>query len=178
MSERQIDWIQTYSGMEFYPLAPEGSPITILDIAHALALTCRFGGHCTSFYSVAQHSVLVSESVPDEHALTALLHDAAEAYLVDIPKPIKRGIPEWSTFEDRVQSRILARYDCPALPLDPSIKLADLRALATERRDLMADGPVWGSWIQSVEPFESRIDPWSPERSERQFLDRFFELYP
>ena len=90
MSERVGDWIQTMSGVIFYPLDPRPEEIRIEDIAHALSHQCRFAGHCREFYSVAEHSVRVSRELPQEFMLWGLLHDASEAYLVDLPRPIKR----------------------------------------------------------------------------------------
>ncbi|MFG0247924.1 MAG: phosphohydrolase, partial [Phycisphaeraceae bacterium JB051] len=80
-----MSWIQTYTGKAFYPLREDPGIIDIRDIAHALSLQCRFNGHCSDFYSVAQHSVHVSEVVPQAFALWGLLHDAAEAYMSDLP---------------------------------------------------------------------------------------------
>ena len=79
----------TYTGKEFYPLDPNPADIDIKDIAHALSNCCRFAGHIKSFYSVAQHSVIVSELCEPENALAGLLHDASEAYLSDIARPVK-----------------------------------------------------------------------------------------
>jgi uncharacterized protein len=90
MSTRTGDWIQTYTGKQFWPLSPLPEDIVIEDIAHALSMQCRFGGHVRTFYSVAQHSVHVSLLVEPQYALWGLLHDAAEAYLVDLPRPIKK----------------------------------------------------------------------------------------
>jgi 5'-deoxynucleotidase YfbR-like HD superfamily hydrolase len=84
-----MSWIQTYQGGCFEPFNPHPDQIHIRDIAHALALTCRFTGHCLDFYSVAQHSVMVSQIVSHKHALAGLLHDASEAYLTDVASPIK-----------------------------------------------------------------------------------------
>lgn len=96
---RRGDWLQTFTGRQFWPLSPHPEDFDIEDIAHALAMKCRFNGHCISFYSVAQHSVLVAMECkrkwPDrpELPLWGLLHDLAEAYLPDIPRPLKRTIP-------------------------------------------------------------------------------------
>lgn len=88
--ERKGDWMQTYTGRKFWPLNPRAEEVYIEDIAHSLALSCRFNGHCKVFYSIAQHSVLVSQIVKPTQQLIALLHDSAEAYLGDIIRPIKR----------------------------------------------------------------------------------------
>jgi hypothetical protein len=87
---RKGDWIQTFSGVEFYPFDPLPSEILIEDIAHALSMQCRYAGHVRRFYSVAEHCVRVAELLPIEDRLWGLLHDASEAYLVDLPRPIKR----------------------------------------------------------------------------------------
>lgn len=99
MSARSGDWIQTATGGQFWPMDPQPDEIDINDIAHALAMLCRFGGHCLRFYSVAEHSVLLSHAVPPEHALWALLHDATEGYLVDMPRPIKAFLPGYKEAE-------------------------------------------------------------------------------
>jgi 5'-deoxynucleotidase YfbR-like HD superfamily hydrolase len=90
-------WIQTYSGIKMHPLSPTEEEISIEDIAHALSNLCRFTGHCNKFYSVAQHSVLVSVYSPRDYAMWGLLHDASEAYLNDIARPIKIS-DEYNTY--------------------------------------------------------------------------------
>src|ERR1017187_10636100 len=77
--------ITTFSGIHFWPLLPNPADIRIEDIAHALSNQCRFAGHAREFYSVAEHSVRVSQLCPPEDALWGLLHDASEAYLTDVP---------------------------------------------------------------------------------------------
>ena len=107
-------WIQTYTGRQFWPLAPQAEHVDIRDIAHSLAMQCRFNGHCRGFYSVAQHSVLVSQVVPPEDALWGLLHDAAEAYISDLPRPLKNTAPEFRAAEHRLLTVILGRLGCPS----------------------------------------------------------------
>jgi hypothetical protein len=104
------NWIMTYTGKHFTPFDPKIEAIDILDIAHALSNICRFGGHCSEFYSVAEHSILVSVLCPPELKLAGLLHDAAEAYLGDIPTPLKslafRGA------EIKLMEVIYRKYGC------------------------------------------------------------------
>lgn len=114
MDERQGDWCQTFTGRQFWPMDPRPEDVCLEDIAHALSLQCRFAGHCREFYSVAEHSVRVSRAVesvlPDEMApeprrlmlLAALLHDASEAYLVDVPRPVKPYLVGYREAESRV----------------------------------------------------------------------------
>lgn len=95
MNERKGDWIQTYTGRQFWPLDPKPEEVCIEDIAHALSQQCRYAGHTIRFYSVAQHSVEIALRVPRAAALWGLLHDAAEAYLVDLPRPVKYLMPAY-----------------------------------------------------------------------------------
>ena len=90
--EAAMCWIQTYTGRKFHPLRPRVAEVDVRDIAHALSLKCRFGGHCRVFYSVAEHSVRVSrvlEAKGRELAVWGLMHDAGEAYLPDVGRPVK-----------------------------------------------------------------------------------------
>ena len=99
-SDKDIGWIETYSGKQFYLDGTDTDSIVIEDIAHALANLCRYNGHTNRFYSVAEHSVLVSYAVPKEYALWGLMHDASEAYLSDIPRPFKAMIANYKTMEE------------------------------------------------------------------------------
>ena len=79
---------------------PKKDSIVIEDIAHALSNLCRFGGHPPKHYSVGQHSVHCCQMIKREHKFAALLHDASEAYMVDIPSPIKRNLANYKEIED------------------------------------------------------------------------------
>lgn len=150
-----MTWIQTHSGKAFDVTRPEPGDVVIEDIAHALCMLCRFNGHTDRFYSVAEHSLLVlrcCETCSPATALTALLHDAHEAYTGDLADPLKRhawlmdsgGTWTWSSLEDGVQVAILIglglRDLVPRIDGDRYlINKADRRALATEKRDLLGD---------------------------------------
>jgi hypothetical protein len=170
--------IMTQSGryFSFTEATPDG--IHIEDIAHALSHLCRFTGHTREFYSVAQHSVMVSYSVPPEMALEGLLHDATEAYVGDVSRPLKMLLPEYQKIESFVWSLIAKRFGI-AEDLPPEIKQVDNVLLFTERRDFMPanlksqDEWAWGAPIGTL-PF--RIIAWPPEDAKKLFLDRFHFL--
>lgn len=172
---RQGDWMQTYSGYQFWPLDPMPEDVHILDIAHALSNQCRFAGHCRTFYSVAQHSVIVSQVVPLHDALWGLLHDAAEAYLVDLPRPLKRHSEMgrlYQAIEGRLVHVICERF---GLPTDEpeSVRLADDVVLMTEKRDLM---PGIYKWSEVAEPLSENILCLNPIEAEDQFILRAEKL--
>ena len=168
-----VDWIQTFTGRQFFPLAPDPAALDIRDIAHALAHLCRFNGHCRSFYSVADHCLRVSRIVPPEHALWGLLHDAAEAYLADVPRPVKYQIPAYRDHEAALERVIAARFELP-WPMPPAVKHADNVLLATEKRDLMAPEPA--PWHLTAEPLPDPIVPLAPAAAREAFLARFAAL--
>ena len=156
---------------------PDAELFCIKDIAHALSHTCRFGGHTRDFYSVAQHSVLTSYLVPEEDRFAALMHDAAEAYVGDVPTPLKQLLPEYKIIEKRIEASLFERFGLyDGIPT--SVKKADLIMLATEQRDLMQaknDDAEWNV-IADIPLAPFRIKPQSPEQARKSFLDRFDEL--
>lgn len=167
--------ILLYSGRYFDFEDPEGSFFDIGDIARGLSHICRFGGQCPRFYSVAEHSVYVSQIVPEEHALAGLLHDAAEAFVGDMPKPLKVMCPDYVAIEKRIERAVLDRFGV-ALPLDPSIKEADIRMLATEQAQLMGNRDDW-DYTRGRPVVEGlTIHGFAPDAAFNLFIDRFEEL--
>ena len=169
------DWIQTFRRKSFYPANPIVDDIDIEDIAHALSMQCRFAGHTPRFYSVAEHSVHVSRHCPLELRLWGLLHDATEAYLVDVPRPLKPMLKGYVEIENNLMQAVIKRFDLlPAEHMPPAVKAIDNRILFDERAQLMG-GPV-KPWNFDMEPLGIEIRGWSPEIAEMQFLDAFDRL--
>jgi hypothetical protein len=170
-------WIQTASGEAFDLLYPLPEAVNPRDIAAALAKQCRFGGHCSTHYSVAQHSIHVASMLPQRLALAGLLHDAHEVYLgADILRPVKFALDRLGAGEalaelvDGLDAAIFARFglDWPLPPEDAElVARADLRALATERRDLLAHELNWGK-LPPPAPKAIRPMPWA--KAEDAFL--------
>lgn len=174
--QRKGDWLQTASGKAFYPADPRPEDINIHDIAHALAHLCRFGGHSRHFYSVAEHSVLVSQCVPAPWALEALLHDATEAYVVDVPRPVKRALGEsYARLEAGVWAAIAKRFNLPE-EMPACVKEADNAVLMAERAALLDHVPGWGHGLEHVQPAPVTINCMSSGRAKRFFLSRFSDL--
>jgi hypothetical protein len=128
------DWMQTYTGRAFWPLAPQADDIDPADIAHALSMLCRYGGHVERFYSVAEHCVLMSYAVPPGYALWALLHDATEAYMGDMVRPLKRSMPEYQAAEARLSAVICDRFGLLRCELGSTRRVCRCRRLARSRR--------------------------------------------
>ena len=146
--------------------------INIKDIAHALSNTCRWGGHTDHFYSVAQHSVLCSYEC--HHKMWGLMHDAAEAYLCDMPYPVKQALPNFQVYETDLLEVIAERFGL-CFPLPDDVKEADLILYRTEIRDLFNDD--WEEpLVEGVDPLPETIYPLCPAVAKEQFLNRWTEL--
>ena len=191
-------WLQTVSGRAFHIFDPRPEEIDIGDIAHALSMVCRFGGHVRSHYSVAEHSVRVSRAIREAgHGVEAqfhgLLHDASEAYLGDVVWPLKQaaGMAGYKKIEAQVEAAIFERFE--VVRVDDVVKRFDLILLATEKRDLMNPWPgrdlgaadalptareKLGAWhCDVIEPLPKPLYTRGPMSANRdEFLAMFGEL--
>lgn len=153
--------IRTSSGKYFNFIDTDVDMIDIEDIAHSLSMQCRFGGHLPRFYSIAQHSVLCSQIIEPKYALEALLHDASEAYLMDIPTPLKNLLPEYKVMEDRLMKTISEKYSFE-YPLNKSVKEVDSKMLNIEFNGVMLGN--------------DNFDCWTQKQSKEIFLETFHNL--
>lgn len=175
-------WIQTYTGKQFSYLEASADQISIEDIARSLSHLCRFTGHCKSFYSVAQHSVMVSQKTTNQ--FFGLMHDADEAYTGDMNRPLKHFLGKGSFFEKAASTAWNAIRDkFPRLKEvtadeEADCKRIDLRMLVTESHELLLNGPHpdWRINQLTHPRYEGEITPWLPDYAMRRFLDRFNEL--
>src|SRR5260370_21585425 len=169
--------IKLYSCKTINVLYPDIDVINVIDIAHALSCQGRFSGHTIEFYSVAQHSVYVSNLVEESLQLTALLHDATEAYLVDMPRPIKRatGMGErYREIEENLYHSIARKFGLID-PIPHQILEADSIMLTTEMRDLM--GGVYGVFTEGQKPLDNvKVVPLLSRQAEELFINRYVEL--
>jgi len=169
-------WMQTYGGRAFYPMTPRCEDVELEDVAHALSLLCRYGGHVQRFYSVAEHCVRMSQAVSPENALWALLHDATEAYMGDMIRPLKRSMPAYVEAEDRLMQAICARFDIND-EMPPEVHEADSRILHDERAALLGPSPQpWNDALEAMKPLGVTISGWDPPLAKYEYLNRFYEL--
>lgn len=162
------------SGKIFDFLDPHGSDFDIDDVAHGLAHVCRYAGQCRHFYSVAEHSILVSDVV-ETFKLEALLHDAAEAFIGDVTRPLKQLLPEFKRIEANVEDAIIDRFG-----LDPAfrsiVKPADLSVLAAEQAQVMAPGTDGWATEAGIAPARITVRYLSPDAAKETFLARYRAL--
>ena len=176
---RAAAWITTHSGVYFNVADPCVDDVRLGDIARALSMLCRFAGHCRVFYSVAEHSVRVAEALGPELALEGLLHDAAEAYMVDVPGPVKNlpALAGYRRLEEKVVGVVRARFGLLG-PQHPRVSEVDHILAVTECRDLLSP-EVLKKWKMALvfSPLPGRISPWSQELAERRFCGAFADAY-
>jgi hypothetical protein len=178
------NWVLTYTGRKFNFNDLMNNDIQILDIAHALSMTCRYGGATKYFYSVAQHSVYLSEEIlKDTHdqflSFDALMHDAEEAYVGDMKTPLKSMIPVFSEIALQVDKGIRQKFAHLNLAseMQEKTKEYDRRILLDERKALMIQSEhKWDMESDGTEPLGIYIEPWSPARAKMEFLEMFMFL--
>lgn len=174
---RAAAFTETYTGRASTPLKFDPGMVTIFDIAHPLANQCRYGGHVNTFYSTAQHCCLLASYTEKVlhgtplDCLQILMHDAAESYLVDIPRPVKQYMPEYRQWDHNVTEGIRTWLGVADVPLPPFQEELDGRIIIDERAQLFrASGLDWG---QRCKPLDIKIVPWAAAWAEKQFLMRY-----
>lgn len=180
-----MTWIQTRSGKAVDLLAPKSDTIDFGDIAYALARICRFTGHTSQHYSVAQHSIRVALLLPPSLRLRGLLHDAPEYVTGDNSTPLKMALSpaaraELKAIDYNLHCAIMAAVGMrPTNELENgAIKYADVQMLETERRALLGPSPrSWGIY-ESVPPVDISVAAWSRQLAEKRFLELFYEYAP
>lgn len=182
------DWMQTFSGHAFYPLDPDPELIEPMDIAHSLAMQCRYNGHVTRFYSVAEHCVLMSDYLIErwggsveldedgrQLALWALLHDAAEAYIGDMVRPLKVNMPAFIAIDEFVTAAVADRFGLADHTIPREVKLVDTRILLDERAALLRTPPRdWA--LGDLEPLGVKIRGWEPGIAKWEYVARLKSL--
>lgn len=150
-------WISTYTGKQFDWRNPE---FDMEDIVHSLSNLCRFNGHCLRFYSVAEHSVLVSYLC--EHAggdpMEALLHDACEAYVGDVPSPLRQFMPDHKKVEEALETKFRKEYNLPPSKTE-ECAVADRAAAILEGQRLMRP-EIYKQWLNFPEDAIKLSEDW------------------
>ncbi len=163
-------WMTTFTGKRFTPFYPNMDDICIEDIAHHLALECRYGGACKYHYSVAQHCVLGAEAVRGGMKLPFLLHDGAEAYFKDMVHNVKRYISDYQMAEKSLQELIFLKFkvhDFDRL----EVKRIDFAIMATEVSVLISNKEGWSF---PEPPLPVTIKPWTWRKAEEMFLNAYY----
>ena len=174
---RAAQFIETYTGRPFYPLNPRQEDISIIDIAHGLSLQCRYGGQISDFYSVAEHSVLLAMYAEEElHAsvldcLQILMHDAPEAFMTDIPRPVKQYMPEYREWDHGINEAIRKWLSLEGIKTPDFQDEIDSRIIIDERAQLKSDSGL--DWGHNLKPLGLEMQKWHPRRAEIEFLMRY-----
>lgn len=175
-AERKGNWMQTFTGRAYWPIDPRPEEVCIEDIAHSLSMLCRYTGHCRRFYSVAEHSVNVSRLVPPECAFPGLMHDATEAYVNDIARPLKPSLKNYQEIEKLNWEAICKTFSLP-VQLPYEIHVMDKRVCQDEKLELMAPSPF--EWDKELgTPTGICIIAYPQGTAKEIFMKRFNELWP
>ncbi|WP_051504140.1 hypothetical protein [Sphingomonas jaspsi] len=172
--------IRLFSGVMFDYDNPHLSDVAVQDIAEGLGKICRFAGQCRHFYSVAQHAVNASYIVAEGFEFDALMHDTAEAFTNDIPRPMKSKIPGFKELETRIEGAMSRLFNF-SYPLPPEVRLVDDQMLKLEKEELLPnDHSNWAilDYVGDVSHLKPRVDltPWPADLATYRFLERYEEL--
>jgi len=159
------DCIRTVSGVYVNVFEPKPEMFNIEDIAHALSHQCRFGGHLPVFFSVAEHCINCDKIIHTPHRFDALMHDCSEAYLLDIPKPIKDKILDYLIIEDNLMKVLSAKFGFN-YPLSDEVKKVDKAMLEWEWQFIM------------LEHKNFHLPTFSPAEAKQKFIELFKLLKP
>ena len=162
------------SGKFYSYTNPEQNDYTIEDVALSLSHICRFGGQLPHFYSVAQHAVEVSYAIEAGFELEGLLHDNVEAFLGDIPTPLKRLLPDYKAMERLHEKAMCFKFGIP-YPMPKEVHKADIEVFGAEVLSMQPKGTNWDC-LAGVTPYAKRIVPVSSEMAREMFLVRYYEL--
>lgn len=187
--ERPGPWMQTLTGLQFFPLDPRAEDMDIEDIAHALGALCRYNGHTSRFYSVAEHCVLMTQhafveyrgwALPEQRRQflrSVLMHDAAEAYTGDFVHAVKQVIPGIKELEGRIEEVLVKKFDLLTGPkTERAIKKLDRRIVLNERNALLESEHEWVA--DAYEPLDVNIWGWFPPEAKRRFMDLYDQVKP
>lgn len=181
MNYVEEDFIETGTGIAFHFLEPKEDEIDIFDIANSLSNQCRYTGHVKKFYSVAEHCCHLYDYAKTKakyhfekfELKTILLHDASEAYLTDIARPIKNHIPDYRKLEVRIEEVVASKFGI-VYPYPAWVKEYDMRILLDEREQVMRPSKnVWA--VDGQEPLGVNINFWEPSEAFLNFLARYYE---
>lgn len=181
-AEGRGDWMMTMSGRRFYPLDPRPEDVTIGDIAHALGMICRYQGHVTRFYSVAEHCVLMARyahanGLSIETRFNALMHDAAEAFIWDVVRPLKHALAQYKAIELRVEDAIAAYLGIPSIAKTAVVDAMDDAILYDEGKELRSSAVE--PWYEKRAPgLDVQIEGLNPDAARIAFLNEFERLVP
>ena len=164
-------WIRTYSGIKFYPFNPKIENILIEDIAHSLSNQCRFSGHSSKFYSVAQHCCFVADICSEENKMWGLIHDATEAYFIDVPSPIKKAIKEFKNIENTLSLAIAEKFNLPS-KMPEEVHEADRSIFNVEWVSLMNGDK--GFFDFKTKYF--KLKPETPSVAKKNYIKKYNEL--
>lgn len=171
-----MSFMETNSGKKFEFNNIKEDAIVIEDIAEQISKLCRFNGACRGFYSVAEHSVILSKCVPVEYQLHALLHDATEAYVGDVISPVKREFTSIKEYENKLLPIIFnalgVKYDHMLMDM---VHYADIKLLVTEKRQIMPNRYSYGD-MEDHESYKIKVQGLNWQNAKQEFLDRWEQL--